>query len=801
MKTDILPYKQVENTVNGSNVLKTASPFNSILTKINLVLLPCAFLLGKASLVIGLMPFGMPLYASAYDINTNRFLLAAVIILGMIAGGAKKEIFVTIAAMLLFNALTILFRKSKRNDSLKLAVTAFFSIMIPQMALVYMEGFLLYDFLKALFHGLIVFTLMFIYRNFISVLDSSKGIRGFTSEELISVSIVMALALSVFAGAKLVGFTIKNVMCVLVIMIFGFRFGTGVGAAAGVTVGLVVSMSQTATPVIIGSYALCGLLSGLFRNLGKLGTGLGFVMGNIILTLYLNGSVEALVHLKEILLAFGAFMLIPQSIIEEVAEVFDRDNHSPSNKRGYNQRMKELTIDRLNKFADAFRQLSKSFNETAHTKVVTDKRDISSLFDRVADKVCRDCSLCLHCWDRNFYTTYQALFKIIEKLDKKGRIDETDIPQYFLERCERIREFVEAVNNAYEIFRVNMVWKSRISEGRSLVSQQLEGLSDAISALAVEIGADMRFKNDIEDSIFKEFAREGIKLNDVIVFENRWGKYEIDIIHKGCGGRRVCVSSMEKAVTRIVGRKMVKKDPDCYRNHKNGLCTLKLIEEEPFKVTTGVARATKNGSAVSGDSYSFMNTGNGKYIVALSDGMGSGNRAASQSSAAIGLLEQFLESGFDKDTAIKLINSILALKSSDDSFATIDLSIIDLYSGSAEFVKVGAVTTFIKREDRVESIRSVSLPAGILSSIETELIHKKMDQGGFIIMVSDGVLDSFKTDEEEGEKVAVRLLQSSKSTNPQEIADILLDEAYRRSESDPADDMTVIVAKIWKRAA
>jgi len=159
------------------------------------------------------------------------------------------------------------------------------------------------------------------------------------------------------------------------------------------------------------------------------------------------------------------------------------------------------------------------------------------------------------------------------------------------------------------------------------------------------------------------------------------------------------------------------------------MCNLKLVEAEVFSITTGMARSSKYENQVSGDSYSFMNTGSGKYILALSDGMGTGQAASSQSKVAISLLEQFMETGFDQDTAIKLINSILVLKSDDDSFATIDLSAIDLYDGKIEFVKIGAAPTFIKRQNKVEVVKTVSLPAGILSDIDTELVSKNADNG------------------------------------------------------------------------
>jgi len=279
---------------------------------------------------------------------------------------------------------------------------------------------------------------------------------------------------------------------------------------------------------------------------------------------------------------------------------------------------------------------------------------------------------------------------------------------------------------------------------------------------------------------------------------NKMGKYEVSVYHKGCGGRRECVSTIGKIVSGVLDKKMVHENQNCVMNHKAGVCCLKFMEEEPFKVTSGVARLAKNGNAVSGDNYTFMNTGDGKYLIALSDGMGSGKKAALESRATINLLEQFMEVGFDKDMTIKMINSILMLKSEDDSFATIDMSIINLYDCEVEFVKIGAAPTYIKREDKIESVRSVSLPVGILSDISTEMIHKKVGNGEFIIMMTDGVYDAFKNNCTDGETLE-GYIERIKSKNPQEIADSILDRAYELEGGSSSDDMTVLVSKVWKK--
>lgn len=801
MSTEILPYRRAADTGKLNEGSGVRNFLNALLSRSNIILLPAAFLLGRGSLVGQLMPFGMAVYASTIGMDVSRVLVAAFIIIGMLTGGATQQIYVTIASMILFNAINIPFKDSRAKSGFRCAVIAFVSVFIPEMVLAGLQQFLLYDMLKALFHGFVVFTLMFIFRNAMVLIDGTRKKYVFSNEEIISVSIVAALALSGLGGISLFGFAFKNILSILAVLLFSYRCGPGVGAAAGVTIGLMVSMSTSATPLVIGTYAFCGLLSGVFRNMGKIGSSLGFVMGNAVLTIYLNGSTEVLVYLKEIIAAVAIFMIIPGRVVDALIGIFDRNIDTCVDKRGYSTRIKEITVDRLRKFSKAFNELSKTFSEISETQVVTDKQDISGLFDRVADKVCKDCSLCLHCWDRNFYSTYQVMFKIVEKLEEKGRIEEGDIPSYFLERCERINDFAVAVNNVYEVFKVDMVWKSRIGESRGLVSQQLEGLSKIISNLASDIDMDIHFKGDMEDIILMELNKAGIKANEVIVFENKWDKYEISVFHKGCGGKRNCVGTIEKLVSEVVGRRMVKESNECYHDYKRDSCSLRLVEEEAFRVTTGIGKLCKYDGMVSGDNYTFMSTGDGKYIVALSDGMGSGQKAATQSRATISLLEQFMESGFDKDTAVKLINSILVLKSDDDSFATIDLSVIDLYDGKVEFVKVGAVSTYIKRGDKVETVRTVSLPAGILGNIETELVRRQVESGDFIIMITDGIIDSFKNEEEDGEKALLRYLQEIESTNPQEIADTLLGRAYENSGGKPADDMMVLAAKVWSKVA
>jgi stage II sporulation protein E len=804
MKTETLPYKNIGGFTSAERRKNRSTKLLNLLeylNKANFFILPMAFLLGRITLFDGRMPFGIAIYAATLGMNINRIFISIAIFAGMLSSGSayENELFymltTAITAMLLINAINIPFKKSV-GSHLRVGIITFIGLLIPEILFIYLQGFYVYSILEALLNAFIIFALVFVFKNVMGVLDSPTRIYSLTNEETLSIAIACALAVSGLGPFYIYGVSLRNILCIIIILVFSYKTGTGNGTAIGVIVGTLISISSE-TSTAIASFAFCGLISGILRSMGKVGCCLGVLMGDAILTYIITGSIEVLI-IYEIIISIIVFLLIPEKTMDVMVSKFDNKLFAKGDKKGYSARIKEITVDKLNRFSIAFGEMAKTFDEISETRTITEKHDITAIFDRVADKVCRDCSLCTHCWEQNFCNTYQIMFKIVEKLDSKGWIEQEDIPKYFLDRCERVEEFVKSVNNVFELFKVDMVWRNRVGESRGLVSQQLRSMSKVISNLANELNTDIDFKDDIENQIILELSKTGMKNVEAIVYENRYGKYEITLSYKGCGGRRSCIGNVEKAVSAVVNRRMLKDGSECGLNAKTNMCTIKLVEEETFKVITGVARMSKNEKYVSGDNYTFINTGDGKYISALSDGMGTGHKACMQSKATINLIEQFMESGFDKDTTVKLINSLLVLKSDDDSFATIDISVVDLYEGEVEFVKVGAAPTFIKRNDFVEVVKTASLPAGIMSDVELELVHKKVDNGDFLIMLSDGIIDAFKATPD-SIKAVQGILENMTSKNPQKIADDLLEEALCAcDDKKPVDDMMVLVAKVWK---
>ncbi|GAF10573.1 stage II sporulation serine phosphatase for sigma-F activation [Paenibacillus pini JCM 16418] len=228
---------------------------------------------------------------------------------------------------------------------------------------------------------------------------------------------------------------------------------------------------------------------------------------------------------------------------------------------------------------------------------------------------------------------------------------------------------------------------------------------------------------------------------------------------------------------------------------KDGLATVLFGSAKTYDITTGVAGAAKGGDLLSGDSFSTVEMGNGTFAVSLSDGMGNGERARLESSTALNILEQLLQSGMDEKLAIKSVNSILLLRSPDEIFATVDMALIDQYTAETTFMKIGSAPSFIKRGNEVIPVSGSNLPIGIIQDIEIDLITLKLQAGDIVIMMTDGIYDA-PGHAVNKELWIKRLIQEIESEDPQQIADCLLEKVIRYQRNEIIDDMTVVVGKV-----
>lgn len=256
------------------------------------------------------------------------------------------------------------------------------------------------------------------------------------------------------------------------------------------------------------------------------------------------------------------------------------------------------------------------------------------------------------------------------------------------------------------------------------------------------------------------------------------GKMLAQRVGKMIGTKLVCVGK---------GEEVLLKEPDLFH----------FVEDGKYMLTTGIRRRGREGEMQCGDNFSIIKLDTQRAVLMLSDGMGSGESAYVKSEQIVDLLEQLLMAGFCREIAIGLLNSFISFVTDGNVSSTLDLMMLDLYTGTADFVKLGASTTFIKRQNQVEYIRSTSLPVGVLEQVEFDTCKRLLYHGDMVVMVSDGILDSIIF--ENKEEYLADFIARMDSSNAQLMADAIMEDVASMQRNGLRDDSTVLVAGIWEK--
>ena len=354
---------------------------------------------------------------------------------------------------------------------------------------------------------------------------------------------------------------------------------------------------------------------------------------------------------------------------------------------------------------------------------------------------------------------------------------------------------VYAVVGMDEYQKVHTAWNARMDEQRVAVATQLTEISGIMEG-AIRRAYDTKEDTSLERKLKKAFGKKGILLKSTYVYDNKDQRKEVYLTIRTRKKNRVSNKEAAEILSDMMGTAMMPSHEmrAFVRNEYTDTC---FVERTNFEVLYGMERCVGDYQQISGDSFSFMQKAEGQFLASLSDGMGTGLNAYQESEKVVDLLEQFLEAGFSKETAVKMINSALVLRSDGKTFSTIDISSIDLYSGVCEFLKIGAAASFIRRGNWVEVISSTSLPAGIFQQTDLEKTCRKLYDGDMVIMVTDGVLDVLPVEHQE--KLMKDIIQEHQTNNPKELAEYIISRVRQYKNGRFCDDMTVLVMGVWKR--
>lgn len=344
--------------------------------------------------------------------------------------------------------------------------------------------------------------------------------------------------------------------------------------------------------------------------------------------------------------------------------------------------------------------------------------------------------------------------------------------------------------------RNDYLWQRRLLENKSLIAEHLQDMAQIMTQVAEEA----RRCEPMGERRFRQIAHAlkevDIQIKNLYLIENEAGRLEVSISMRNVKKNTLSAEEVGDLLSVLLNIRLSGAGDNPFFVGEEWQ-TFYYVEETRYHVLTGVAKAVKETEKISGDNHAFFETGEGNMTALLSDGMGSGDKACSDSTMVVELMEKFLEAGFQPETAIQMINSALLSGEENSNMSTLDLCSIDLYSGDCRFVKVGSYCSYIKRQHLVDRISSGNLPMGVFQKPDMEIVGRKLMDGDYVIMISDGIPDALS--QGIGEDMLSEVIGSCNLENPGEIAGSILNFCIHQCRGHIRDDMTVLVIGIWKK--
>lgn len=757
------------------------------------------YLLGRAMILQELSPFAPAYFVVVYFLRKDKVLLTSMaLLLGAASQSSHHALIVFMNVAISFIILRIQERwKSRELSNAPFVVLAamFSSHTIYHY---FMHSLTTYSTMMNLVEGLLAAVLTLIFVQSLPFLTSKKYHHVLKVEEIVCVVILLASVMTGTVGWHIQGTSVQGILAKYLVVTLAFIGGGTVGSTVGVITGLIISLADITLIPQIGVLAFAGLLAGLLKEGNRIGSTIGIITGSAILAFYAGDKQTILYSLIETAAASAVFIITPRFIMEYIARFVPGTDENANSQYEYMRRVRDVTVGKVMKFSNLFQHLADAFNQvTVQSKAEAEVPvDMDEFLARVTERTCQTCWKRDKCWsEQQVDFTLNMMEQLVHYHDTYGEINrESEELKNYQVHCTNKDTMEKVIAEEYENIREQLLLQRQVEDSRKLVADQLSGISRVMKDFAGELqreGIDLSVQ---EQQILSALEGVGLSVQKVNILSLEEGKVDIEITQPACDGQLQSESIIAPMLTSIVGENISLKSKEC-DDVDDGTCTVILGSEKNYNVSSYGTGIAKDGRLVSGDCFMTMELGNGKYVMAISDGMGNGDRAHMESASTLQLLKELLEVGLDETLAIKSVNTVLSLRTPEEMFATVDLAIVDQYSGGTKFIKTGSIPSFIKRGSEVLSIAANNLPIGIIEDIDVDVVTETLKPGDLLIMVSDGLIEA-PAQIENKEMWFRRIISELRTDDPEEIADLLLERVIRSKYGEINDDMTILVSRI-----
>lgn len=781
---------------NNSSIRRDGQQ-RDVAARLRFMLIVCAvgFLLGRAVILGALTPFVLAAYAVSLHMRKGVSVwIAAGLILGSVTAVSSGANPILLIAMLV--SYRILIYLLNRFDSVDIHVTPFLVFAVDagfRFGFAWPNGgFTWYALGMACIDGLLSFLLTLMFLQLPPLFTMTKARQNWRTDEVFALIILLASLLTGLQGLAVRGVSLETVFAGYLVAAFAAVGGPGIGGAVGLITGVILALGALPMAGFIGVLGFAGVMGGMLREGKRFLSGLAFLVGATVLTLYTLHLPASVDDMAAFAIAVLLLYVTPLRAFMVIARFTPGTAHYAMNQQEHARRIKELLTTRIEEVAGVFSQLASSFS-TAVDPAQNHDNGSKETIEMTVNELCVQCRRYERCWSADPVTTHRAMTETIAQIDGRDDYGIEDVPRSMYSRCVKLDQLLPTLKRSHAAAVRQRGMMRQLRDSRSLVAAQLAGVGTIMRDLAQDIRYENGANHKQEAQIMAVLGRLGLEVQGIDIISLEEGKVEIEILQLNPSGHDECAKLVAPLLSEVLGETITVKKTEHSVDGSYQVVT--LASARAFQVRSGYATAAKDGTLQSGDFFSVMDVGNGRYALALSDGMGNGERANRESSAAVTIVQQLLKAGFDESVAIKTVNSALVLRSTEEMYATLDLAVIDLYTAQTEFLKVGSVPSYIKQGKRVTVLSAESLPIGIISDIEVQTQRAKLSEGDIIVFMSDGVLDAVSHLQDPDDWVR-RQLERYDSADPQIIADLLLEASARAAGGLIKDDMTVLCARI-----
>lgn len=614
-------------------------------------------------------------------------------------------------------------------------------------------------------------------RRFVRLLETRRETAVFDSGDVAAVTVTGAILLLSVGGVTFWGISLGRVLLVLAVLSVARLGGISGGAVAGVAAGAVQGLSTAGLSYLSGAYGLGGLMAGVFAPFGKAAVALAFVAASGVASLQVNAAGQVLRGAAEVAIASVAYMLLPQSARLSALFAVRRD-------RLPGDSLRRNVILRLRYAADAMRGASKAV-ECLTKKLADGANDLSEVYGRAAEKVCVGCSQSAACWKRSREETQRTFSRLSYPLRERGRVDRGDFDGAFLRRCGRCAEIRDAVNAEYRELTAREAARVRAERVRTVVEEHFRSTSVMLGDMADEFERYEQFDEESAELVREALRGEGVAPAEVCCRIDREGRMTVEASAPYRRETNLHRGRIAREVSAACGRTFAQPEITA----ANGTLRIQMSQRPVFSVAQGFAQRAAHGGTLCGDCAESFTDGSGRFFAVLSDGMGTGGRAAVDGTMTASMARSLLKAGIGFESALHMINAAMLAKGPDESLATLDIACIDLFTGKTRLRKAGAAGSVLRKRKRTEWLEAKSAPVGILPEVRFARSEKQMDAGDLLVLVSDGVTAS-------GTEWLCDMVENYAGNDPQLLAEQIVERAVRERADGREDDISAVVLKV-----